>query len=141
MPLPYRFQKPSPDDEEDGVELAKPGSSRLSMLRRESAKAAPTVDSDSESDDEVEQAMRPPPSATPDGAAAPTRGGSRRGLLKRLHGRLVPDAGGERSLGPQLADQAAAHGAVARDYQPRSLEPDGGLDSSDEEARSRPSDI
>jgi hypothetical protein len=139
VPLPYRFQKPTADDEEDGVELGKPSSSRLPMLRRQSAKTPAADTEDSESDDEVEQAMRPPLAGAPADGASPR---SKRGFLKRLQGRLVPDAGGDRSLGSKLADQAAAHGAVARDYQPRALEPDGGLDSSDEEARSgRPSDI
>ncbi|PWN43947.1 EXS-domain-containing protein [Ceraceosorus guamensis] len=46
-------------------------------------------------------------------------------LLDKLHDKLVPDRGGYAVQGPGITDQGAAHGAQARDYQPRAVEVDG----------------
>lgn len=63
---------------------------------------------------------------------------TRQRIARKVRDHLVPDRGNFHRKGDaQIDDVGAAHGASARDYEPRRLEPDGdthsGLETSDEE--------
>lgn len=94
----------------------------LGGRRRTSASGSGEDNDETDSDDEPEQAMRFP--KQPEEASSPKKKSAKQ-RWDKLRGRLVPDHGGLAAIGDTLAEQGAAHGAAARDYEPRQLEAEG----------------